>query len=73
MFKYLDITPYFEIERTKKVVSRFLCKRPPEKLFGLKFAEKIRTLLFLSVHFTNLVPMRKKSNIGRKNFDRLIA
>ena len=37
------------------------------KLFGLKFAEKIRTLLFLSVHFTNLVPMRKKSNVGWKS------
>ena len=37
------------------------------KLFRLKFAEKIRTLLFLSVHITNLVPMRKKSNVGWKS------
>ena len=37
------------------------------KLFQLKFAEKIRTLLFLSVHFTKLVPMRKKSNVSWKS------
>ena len=41
------------------------------KLFGFKFAEKVRTLLFLSVHFTNLVPKAKQCWLEK--FDRLMA